>query len=308
MPKRRTGPDKRIAAWGARALLALLRRLPVTFAWRLGRGVGWLAWRTMAVRRDMVREHLAIVDAWRRGDGSPQDVDDACVREVFLRAGGNMLAGFPFMRLSTVAMERHVRVENIEALSDAIGRGRGVILLLAHMGPWEILTVLPRVFANERAGASYGALYRPLDNAYLDAWIREERERAGTRLFSRREGFHATADFLRAGGVLGVLADQRVGHGVEATFFGQPAKTSPLPGLLQRRTGAAMVALSMETTGPAQWRLEFAGVDLSGTDRSTGRAEFAEVCNRALEDRLSRSVEDGFWFHDRWRQRGRRAG
>jgi KDO2-lipid IV(A) lauroyltransferase len=171
------------------------------------------------------------------------------------------------------------------------------------MGPWEALAHLPALVAREEIEAPFAALYRPLNNAYLDAWYRTQREAKGTRLFSRRDGFHKTADFLREGGVLGVLADQKTGRkaGVVVPFFGRRAKTNPLPGLLQRRAGVPMLALSLRTLSPGRWCLGLHPVDLpSGLPGERSREADASICNAALERVLAKSPLDGFWLHGRF--------
>jgi len=52
-----------------RALVTALQRLPIRFAYRLGRAVGWLAWLTMSGRRRIVRKNLEIVNAWKSSNG-----------------------------------------------------------------------------------------------------------------------------------------------------------------------------------------------------------------------------------------------
>jgi KDO2-lipid IV(A) lauroyltransferase len=96
-------------------------------------------------------------------------------------------------------------------------------------------------------------MYRPLNSAYLDDWILRQREAVGTQLFSRRDGFHKPVDFLRAGGVLGILSDQKMRQGPAVAYFGQEVHTSPIPGLFHRRSGAPMLALSLTTEAATHW-------------------------------------------------------
>jgi KDO2-lipid IV(A) lauroyltransferase len=168
------------------------------------------------------------------------------------------------------------------------------------MGPWEALNHLPALVAAHGVTASLGAMYRPLNNTYIDDWVRCQRQSRGTRLFSRRDGFHKPVDFLRAGGVLGIFADQKMREGELVSFFGVECKTSPIPGLFNRRSGAPMLALSIETVGVARWKLTVNSVDLSGLPEQPNRGELSLVCNQALEQALSRSPCDGFWLSKRF--------
>ena len=229
----------------------------------------------------------------------PRSSPGAQVREVFQRSGANLLGGFTFTRMPSARAARHIRIEGLESLKAALAEGRGAIILLAHMGPWEALAQLPGLARTHDIAAPFGAMYRPLNNRYLDHWYRSRREARGTRLFSRNDGFHKPVAFLRGGGILGILADQRLNRGEVVPFFGRPAKTSPIPGLLQRRSGAPVLAVAMQTEGRAVWRIAIRPVEWSGAVARERQAECAAV-NRVLEVSLAQSVEDGFWFHRRF--------
>ena len=298
------GPGKWCGYVFARGLAGLIQLLPLSLAFRLGRGVGWLAWRLLKRRRVIVRKNLEIVNAWMEESGKVESGKveslEAQVRELFQRSGANLLAGFPLSRLRPEQMEAHLEIEGMEHAREVLAQGKGVIMLLAHMGPWEVLAHLPQLASDHGVDAPIGAMYRPLNNTYLDNWARKQRAARNTRLFSRRDGFHKPVDFLRAGGMLGILADQKMRQGELVSFFGVEASSTPIPGLFHRRSGAPMLALSIETVGVARWKLTVDLVDLSGLSEKPSRGALSLVCNQALEQALSRSPCDGFWFSRRF--------
>ncbi len=276
-------------------------------AFRLGSLLGWLCWKLLDRRRAVVLKNLEVVNAWMAGRGDRPGSSaqwkmplELQVREVFLRAGANLIAGFPLSRLSPERMEQHLEILGIEHLREALAEGTGAIVLLAHMGPWEALAHLPNLASKHGIEAPLGAMYRPLNNAYLDAWVRLQRESMGTRLFSRRDGFHKPVDFLRAGGTLGVLADQKMRQGEKVPYFGVEVSTSPIPGLFHRRSGAPLLALSIETIAPTRWRLNLRPVEIPASVDPASRAAMATLANQALEESLAQSPCDGFWLHKRF--------
>ena len=298
------GPGKWCGYVFARGLAGLIQLLPLSVAFRVGRGVGWLAWKLLERRRLIVRKNLGIVNAWMVESGKVECGKskslEAQVREVFQRSGANLLAGFPLSRLRSEQMTQHLEIEGVEHMREALAQGMGVVLLAAHMGPWEVLPHLQSFFADHGVDAPIGAMYRPLNNTYLDNWARKQRAARNTRLFSRRDGFHKPVDFLRAGGMLGILADQKMRQGELVSFFGVEASSTPIPGLFHRRSGAPMLALSIETMGVARWKLTVDLVDLSGLSEKPSRGALSLVCNQALEQALSRSPCDGFWLSRRF--------
>lgn len=318
------GPAKYAEYLFARALISTLQRLPISLAYRLGRVVGWLAWKCLKRRRATVRKNLEIVNKWRgeQGAGSrerraesgeqgtqsassftphPSFLLEPQVRAVFLRAGANLFSGFTFNRMSPEQAARHIEIEGLEHLKAALAEGKGAIILLAHMGPWEALTQLPGL-ARQQYGieAPFGAIYRALNNHYLDEWYRRQREAQGTRMFLSRHKFYAPVDFLRSGGMLGVIADQRASGGEEVLFFGQKTKGTPLPGLLAKRADCPMLAVAIQTLRPMRWRIRIQPVDLP-LEGERNRKTLADAVAQAVESSLLKSIEDGFWFHRRFR-------
>lgn len=318
-PERFKGPAKYAEYLVARALITVLQRLPIRVAFRLGRMIGWLAWMLMSRRRYITRENLEVVNAWIRQDRKdlfvnseeneeavalpnanlPMNIDSQ-VREVFQRCGANIFSGFAFSRIPMEQTFQHIQIEGMDYLHSALSNGKGVIVLLAHMGPWEALTQLPDMLRRYEVEASFGALYRPLNNHYLDEWYRSLREARGTRLFSRRDGFHKPVDFLRSGGMLGVLADQKIGRGERVPFFGRLAKSNPLPGILQRRSGANMLSVSLMTVGEARWKLSVSQLQFADEVSLRNRESDTRLTNQALERALALSPLDAFWFHQRY--------
>jgi lipopolysaccharide heptosyltransferase II len=118
-------------------------------------------------------------------------------------------------------------------------------------------------------------------------------------LFDRKDGFQPVIDLLRSGGGVGVLSDQHAGdHGLWTPFFGRLASTSPLPGLLAKRTRAAVIAAAVYTAGRARWRMVFTErFDQTGASVATLTSKINEV----IEQQIRLAPEDWFWVHNRWK-------
>lgn len=320
----------------ARGLVSLLQSLPIGLIYKLGRGIGWLSWKFMSKRRAVVRKNLGVVNAWMRAQNAdngppsnggeearmatdPPSISSAeCntpsairhylslpletqVKEVFQRVAANLFSGLTFSRMSPEQMEDSLQIEGLEYLEAALSEGKGAIVILSHMGPWEALPHLPSFFA-ERHGIQIklGLMYRPLNNTYLDGWLKNQREASGARLFSRRDGFHKPVDFIRSGGMLFILADQKMREGPLASYFGVEVATSPIPGLFHRRSGAPMLTFSFATLTPTCWKMIVTPVAFPADVDMSSRAALASTCNRALEQGLASSPCDGLWMHNRF--------
>lgn len=260
--------------------------LPGPLVFRIGEVLGGLAWHFMKERQQIVLRNLRIAF---HGE---QDLSALRVmaRESFRRTAANLLSALHTAGLSAEGIDKIVTVENPELAEEALRLSPGLVLLPCHMGNWELLT---RIHRKLPQGHANGALYRPLNNPLLDARVLAQREAEGTRLFSKHDSFHAITGFLREGGILGILADQRVGpQGELVSYFGRLTRASPLPSLVARRSKSQVLGMSVITEAPGKWRIRYHALNGPAT---------TENIMDAIERSLLASPLDVFWLQYRWR-------
>src|SRR5438874_7690657 len=275
-----------------RAGSAIASALPLRLLFILGEFLGLCAWLILPGYRRLSQRNVAIAFG---SEKSPAELR-RLVRRHFQRLGANFLCS---VKLSTMPAEkilRRVTVENIEAMDRRFRAGVPVVLVLSHLGTWELFAQLMPKFVGFVRNAS---VYQKLGNRLIDAHVRRTRSQTGLELFGRKDGFQPVIDLLRSGGGVGVLSDQHAGdHGLWTPFFGRLASTSPLPGLLAKRTRAAVIAAAVYTIGPARWHMVF-------TERfdqpGASIADLTSKINKVIEQQIRVAPEDWFWVHNRWK-------
>ena len=264
--------------------------------------IGRVAWMILTERRSVVRSNLIVFQGWLKakryeGKSPPKDEFwDYAAKEVFLRSGGNILSSFSFAALPYEQRLKKIEFSSLDVLESAIGEGRGVVLLVAHMGPWEAIPSAISILI-QNLGSQLGAIYRPLNNSIIENWYRSEREKQGLSLFNRKEEFNQAFKFLKGGGVLALLADQRVKTGEKSEFFGQPAMTTPLVGLLSKRVNAPVVSLTLGYDHRCKLKMDFRLVNYK---EAKTRGDYAKITNLELERMISTDVTNAFWLHRRF--------
>jgi heptosyltransferase-2 len=207
----------------------------------------------------------------------------------------NTISVIKISRLTPEQYRRHVSLHPHFDTQQFLDHQRPVIALTAHLGCWE---VLPRL-AHCLGPGKYAALYQPLRDKHLNAWVLKTRARDGLRLIPRRNAWANSLRILKDGYCLAILADQNSGrHGIWTPFFGTLASTSPLPALLSRRTGSPIVPLFVKTLPGSKWEVQaLQPIILNGI----GIAEATARLNNILEQRIRQHPWDWLWFHDRWK-------
>jgi len=276
-----------------RAGTAIASALPVRVLFAIGSFMGWWAWLLLPPYRRLARRNLEIAFAKEK---SPRELR-RIVRRNFQWLSANLICSLKMVSMPLEKMTRYVEAENLDAVHAVLRAGRPVVLLLSHIGPWELAAQLVPHYAPY---ARIGSPYQRLRNRYIDQDVSRRRARTGSELFDRSEGFHKPIELLRSGlAVLGIFADQHAGdHGLWTPFFGRLASTSPLPGLLAKRTDAAVMAAAIHTVGPARWRMVFTPrIDSPGDSVNSITAKE----NETLEQQIRRAPEDWLWVHNRWK-------
>ncbi len=115
-----------------------------------------------------------------------------------------------------------------ETLALLLSRERGLIVLTAHYGNFEILGYVLALI-----GFPTSSIARPLDNQYISNWLFSVREKMGQRIIVKKGATDEVVDVLNRKGTVAFVADQNAGSkGVFVDFFGRKASTYKSIGLV----------------------------------------------------------------------------
>lgn len=179
-------------------------------------------------------------------------------------------------------------------LKEALELGKGVVLLTAHVGPWELGGIYLR---------SRGLSLSVLTLEDPDPGVHEERIRLRSALGIRtvtvaKEPWDAlmVAKALRRNEVAAMVADRYKGPSpVRVELFGRPALFAPGPALYARLTDAAVVPAFVVRGGAGRYR----GIVLPALGLECTEDREADVCRNT--QRLARVVEEVIRaYPDQW--------
>lgn len=193
-------------------------------------------------------------------------------------------------------------VQGAEYLEEQARHGGAVLFVSGHIGNWEMLP--PGV---ARHGTPFASFYRAAGNPLIDAMIRNLRDTAMAPtpmpLFAKgARGAREALAYVSKGGRLGMLVDQKMNDGVEATFFGRPAMTAPALAAMALRYRCTVIPGYVERLGPARLRIVVEPpMELPNTgDKKQDLNLLVQAVNDRLESWIRRKPESWLWLHRRW--------
>jgi Kdo2-lipid IVA lauroyltransferase/acyltransferase len=275
-------------------LFRWLARWPLWLLHVVGALLGWLTFCASPSYRARFRANVA------QAGIAPADARGAIAH------AGRMLMELPFLWLRPPGEPIRPRLEwqGEALLTEALARGKGIVLLTPHMGSFEVTAqACAQSFA-----ATHGpitVLFRPARKAWVRALMDGSRERPGVATApATLAGVRQMIRALRRGEAVGLLPDQVPpdGMGVWVPFFGKPAYTMTLAARLVQQTGATPLLIWGERLARGQgFRVRVAALPEPLPAHDPTQAESAAVINRAMARLIRECPQQYLWGYHRYK-------
>jgi len=227
-------------------LTGLVAGMPLWIGYRLAGLLTDLHLRLFPARRHAALANLAVImpAASRR--------DRLRIVRRMMRSYNSML--FEFFRLPHLERDellRSVRVDGREHLENALKQGKGVIITCTHIGNWELAAVVL---------AHWGHTLHAVAGVQLNRWlsgaVRETKSELAIHTVSAEDGFRKLLRALEKNELVALMVDGDLFQNGDAVdFFGKETRWPSGPGVLARRTGAAVVCGYCERTGDGRFHI-----------------------------------------------------
>ncbi|MBZ2188005.1 lipid A biosynthesis acyltransferase [Alcanivorax sp. JB21] len=190
-------------------------------------------------------------------------------------------------------------VEGDQALRETLEDKRPAIILVPHLGCWEVLNFwLSNHF-------SLHAMFKPSGLDEVDALVKRGREHFGTTMYpATARGVVGLVRVLKREPVLtAILPDQVAdkGSGRFAPFFGHTAYTGTLSSKLIQQTGARVfMACAFRLPGTRGFEIRFRDPDPAIYDEDIDQA--LQGLNRSVESLVREAPAQYLWSYKRFRR------
>lgn len=194
---------------------------------------------------------------------------------------------------------RFIDFEDIDILKKEYDRGKGVICLFNHCGPWELSVLMPPVLGFETTAVS-----RSLPNPHINKLIVGYREARGMKNINRNgKAYPTLIEAINKGECLIIMIDQDTKvKGVYIDFFEKKAFTPIGAARLALDTEASVVPIQIKRM--PNNRYTFRALPAIETIR-TGNMDNDLLQNtinytKAMEQIVRDAPEQWVWMHERW--------
>jgi len=277
-----------------RVLLRVMRFMPWKPALAWAAAMGSIGYHLSARYRRVADKNLRLA----YGDEFTERERNAITKRVFQNFAQAALV--EFLKSPTMTpdeLRARVRVPSFEPPDRLLALGKGLIVISAHFGNFEIMA---RRSAIE--GYRFAVVARQSQDDGMNEITDYIRETGGYEVLPRGKSAKAVLQRLRKGGAVAILPDQK-SEDVFVPFFGRLTGTVAGPAVLALKTGAPILPMFSIRRPDGTFDVEFCPeIDITSTgDLEADTHRIMADITAQIERVIRRHPEQWLWLHDRWR-------
>ena len=193
-------------------------------------------------------------------------------------------------------LKKYISIEGSEHLKDIVKNKKKVVFVSGHFNNFELMAM-----QIEKAGVDLAAIYRPLNNPYLNKTMEQIRIRdiCKNQIKKGRAGTREILKNLIKGTSIAIMIDQRVREGEKVSFFEQLATTTTIPAQLIKRYNCEVVPIYIERKKKNYFKVYVSRpIKISKTKTISDITIFLSAI---LEKMILKNVDQWIWTHNRWK-------
>ena len=210
---------------------------------------------------------------------------------------GRILAEYPFLKaFRNNKLNKFIEIDGLENLNKIKREKRRAVFISGHFNNFELMAL-----QIEKAVINLCAIYRPLNNVFLNKTMEEIRENfiCKNQIKKGRSGTRQIIENIKKGNSVALMIDQRVREGIKINFFGKPASTTTIPAQLIKKYKCDLVPIYIERRKNNYFKMFVSEPIKIGNNKSI--KEITEHLNKILEKMILKNVDQWIWTHDRWK-------
>ncbi len=210
---------------------------------------------------------------------------------------GRILSEYMFIKnFRNSKYKKFLTIEGQEILNELKDSKEPVVFISGHFNNFELMAM-----QIEKSGINLAAIYRPLNNIFLNKIM----EKIRTKYICRKQikkGGSGTRELLESfknNYSIAIMIDQRVSESIKTNFFGHKASTTTIPAQLVKKFGSKIVPIYIERINGVYFKMTISKP--VSFDKESTIEEITLNLNKWLEKMIL--VNPGQWIcsHSRWK-------
>ena len=210
---------------------------------------------------------------------------------------GRILSEYVFLKhFRKNSLNKFFEIEGSEILDEIKNNNEQVVFISGHFNNFELMAM-----EIEKAGINLCAIYRPLNNPFLNIIMEKIRKNyiCKNKFKKGKSGIRNLIDLYKKNFSVALMIDQRVSEGENIPFFNKAAKTTTIPAQLVKKYGCRIVPVYIERVNKHILKLPFTNPIKFENDFSI--KEISLELNKILEKMILKNPDQWIWTHDRWK-------
>ncbi len=210
---------------------------------------------------------------------------------------GRIFAEYMFIKDFRInKLDNHLKINGSEHLNEIKKKNKPVVFISAHFSNFELMAM-----QIEKSGINLGAVYRPLNNIFLNKTMEELRKKYICKL-QIKKGLTGLRDILKIfknNFSIAMMIDQRVTEGITIDFFNKPAFTTSIPAQLVKKFKCPIVPVHIQRKNNNDFEITINKPIYF--ENSEDINSISKKLNFWLEEMISKNPEQWIWSHNRWK-------
>ena len=211
---------------------------------------------------------------------------------------GKIFAEYMFIKdfRNNPKISQKITIENEEELERIKKNSKPVIFISGHFNNFELMAM-----SIEKSGIDLAAIYRPLNNKYLNPIMENIRKKYICKK-QIKKGISGTKNLLKHfknGSSVALMIDQRVSEGVKCDFFNEKASTTTIPAQFVKKFNSEIVPIYIERIEDNNFRIKIHNA--LKFEKNDSIEIITLKLNKTLEKMIITNPEQWIWTHNRWK-------
>jgi KDO2-lipid IV(A) lauroyltransferase len=210
---------------------------------------------------------------------------------------GRVFAEYMFIKdFRFQKIDSKIEIIGQEILDEIKKSNKPVVFISGHFSNFELMAM-----QIEKAGIKLSAIYRPLNNIFLNRIMEKIRKKyiCKNQIKKGIAGTRELIKFQRNNYSIALMIDQRVSEGEKVNFFNQEAYTTTIPAQLAKKFDMPIVPIFIERVNATNFKIKISKP--INFLKSDSIKEITSKLNVIIEEMILKNPTQWIWSHNRWK-------